>query len=74
MVQLNFFYLSGSNFSIDLLILRASVVAQMAKSLAAIQETRVRLLGWEDFQEKGMAIHSSILAWSIPGAEESSGP
>ena len=44
----------------------------MAKSLAAIQETRVRLLGWEDFQ-KGMATHSSILAWRIPGAEESSG-
>ena len=74
MVQLNFFYLSGSNFSIfiDLFILRASLVVQMAKSLAAIQETRVRLLGWEDFQ-KGMATHSSILAWRIPGAEESSG-
>ena len=44
----------------------------MAKS-AAIQETRVRLLDREDFQ-KGMATHSSILAWRIPGTEESSGP
>ena len=45
----------------------------MAKS-AAIQETRVRLLDQEDFQEKGMATHSSILAWRIPGTEESSRP
>ena len=76
MVQPNFFYLSGSNFSIfiDLFILRASLVAQMAKSLATIQETRVWLLAQEDFQEKGMATHSSILAYRIPGAEESSGP
>ena len=31
-----------------------------------IQETRVRSLGWEDPLEKGMATHSSILAWRIP--------
>ena len=31
-----------------------------------IQETRVQSLGWEDPLEKGMATHSSILAWRIP--------
>ena len=34
------------------------------------QETRVRFLGLEDPQEKGMATHSSILAWKIPWREE----
>ena len=40
----------------------ASLVAQMVKSLPAMQETRVRSLGQEDPLEKEMAIHSSILA------------
>ena len=31
-----------------------------------MQETSVRSLGWEDLLEKGMAIHSSTLAWRIP--------
>ena len=31
-----------------------------------IQEMQVQLLGWEDPLEKGMAAHSSILAWRIP--------
>ena len=30
-------------------------------------------LGWEDLQEKGMATHSSILAWKTPWIEESGG-
>ena len=34
------------------------------------QETRVRFLGWKDALEKGMATHSSILAWRIPWTEE----
>ena len=38
----------------------------MVKNLPAIQETRVRSLGWEDPLEEGMTIHSSILAWRIP--------
>ena len=42
----------------------------MVKSLPAMQETQVRFLGWEDPLEKGMAIHSSILAWRIPWTEE----
>ena len=41
-------------------------VAQMVKNLPAMQETWVRSLGQEDPLEKGMAIHSSILAWRIP--------
>ena len=44
----------------------ASLVAQMVKHLSAMQETRVRSLGWEDPLEKEMAAHSSILAWKIP--------
>ena len=36
-------------------------------------ETQVRSLGWEDFLEKGMATHSSILAWRIPRTEEPGG-
>ena len=35
-----------------------------------MQETHVRSLGQEDPLEKGMAIHSNILAWRIPGTEE----
>ena len=41
----------------------ASLVVQMVKNSLAMQETWVRSLGWEDPLEKGMAIHSGILAW-----------
>ena len=37
----------------------------LVKNLPAVQETRVRFLGWEDPLEKEMATHSSILAWKI---------
>ena len=47
----------------------ASLVAQMVKNLHAMQETQVQSMGWEDPLEKGMATHSSILAWRIPWAE-----
>ena len=53
--------------------LGASLVAQRIKHLPAIQETRVRSLGWEDPLEKEMATHSSILAWRIPRTEEPGG-
>ena len=39
----------------------------VVKNLAAMQETQVRSLGWEDPQKKEMVTHSSILAWRIPG-------
>ena len=42
----------------------------MVKRLSAMQETRVRSLGWEDPLEKEMAAHSSILAWKIPWTTE----
>ena len=41
----------------------ASLVAQMVKSLLAVQETQVQSLGREDPLEKGMANHSRTLAW-----------
>ena len=44
--------------------------AQMVKNLPPVQETLVQSLGWEDPLEKGMATHSSILAWRIPWTEE----
>ena len=44
----------------------ASLGAQVVKNLPAVQETGVRSLGQEDPQEKGMAVHSSILDWRIP--------
>ena len=44
----------------------ASLVAQMAKNPPAMPESWVQSLGWEDPPEKGMATHSSILAWRIP--------
>ena len=52
----------------------ASLVAQMAKKPPAMQETRVWSLGWEVPLEKGMATHSSILAWRIPQTDEPGGP
>jgi len=42
----------------------------MAKNLPATQENQVRSLGQEDSLEKGMATHSSILAWNLPWTEE----
>ena len=38
-----------------------------------IQAIQVQSLGWKDPLEKGMVIHSSILAWSIPWTEEPGG-
>ena len=49
------------------------MVAQPVKSLPATRETRVRSLAREDPLEKGMATHSSILAWRIPWTEEPGG-
>ena len=56
----------------------ASLVAQTVKNLPAMQETQVQSLGREDHQEKGMATHSSILAWRVlwtemPGGLQSMG-
>ena len=48
-------------------------VAHTVRKLLAMQETQVPSLGGEDPLEKGMATHSSILAWRIPRTEEPSG-
>ena len=45
-------------------------MAQTVKNLPAVRETWVQSLGWEDPLQKGMATHSSILAWTIPWTEE----
>ena len=48
------------------------LVAQTAKNLPAMQETQVQSVGLDD-PDKGMATHSSILAWRIPWTEEPGG-
>ena len=53
-----------------LLLTKASLLAQMVKNLPEMQEIWVQSLGQEDPLEKGMATHSSILAWRIPWTEE----
>ena len=42
----------------------------VVKNLPAVQEARVQSLGWEDPLKKGMATHSSILAWEITWTEK----
>ena len=46
---------------------KASLVAHTVKNLPALQD---QFLGWKDPLEKGMATHSSILAWRIPWTGE----
>ena len=48
-------------------------MAQIVKNLPAMQKTWVRSLGQEDPQEEGLATHSSIIAWRIPGTGEPGG-
>ena len=45
----------------------------MVENLPAMQETHIQFLGWEDPLEKGVATHSSILAWIIPWTVEIGG-
>ena len=58
--------LIGISFS----CLRASLGAQLVMNFPTMWETQVQSLGQEDPPEKGMATHSSILAWRIPWTEE----
>ena len=48
-------------------------MAQIINNSSAMQETWVQSLGQKDALEKGMATHSSILAWEIPWTEEPGG-
>ena len=49
----------------------ASLVAKLVKNPAAMRETWVLSLGWEDPLEKGKATLSSILAWTVPWTAKS---
>ena len=51
----------------------AFLMAQLVNNPPAMWETWIRSLGWEDPLEKGMATHSSVLAWRIPRTEEPGG-
>ena len=51
----------------------ACLVVQLVKNPPAMQETRVRSLGWEDPLEEGKATHSRILAWRPPGQRSLAG-
>ena len=46
------------------------MMTQTVKNLPAAQEMLLGSLGWEDPLEKGMATHSSILAWEVPWTQE----
>ena len=78
-LELEALYLFIFNFYCHIVTLQccvsfwASLVAQMVKNLPEMQETWVRSLDWEDPLEKGMATHSSVLAWSTPWTEEPGG-
>ena len=48
-------------------------MVQMVKNPPEMQRTRVQSLGWEDPLEKGMATHSTILAWRILWRKEPGG-
>ena len=48
-------------------------MTQTVKNPPVMPETQIQSLGQEDPLEKGMAVHSSILAWRIPWAEEPGG-
>ena len=56
----------GEGMGYPLQYFGATLVSQMVKNSPAMHETWVQTLGWEDPLEKGMATHSSILAWRIP--------
>ena len=45
-------------------------MVQLLRNMHAVQETQVQSLVQEESLEKGMATHSSILAWKIPWTEE----
>ena len=54
-------------------IIEATFLGDSASKESVKQESWVRSLGWEDPLEKGMATHSSMLAWEILWTEETGG-
>ena len=69
--ELNFF-IAGRLFN-QLSYQESLVVKSLPAIVGDLQETRVLSLGQKDPLEKGMATHSSILAWKIPRTEELGG-
>ena len=61
------------DISLDTCTVCSSLMAQMVKNLPTMQETWLRSLSREDPLEKGVATHSSILAWRTPWTEEPGG-
>ena len=68
-IQIGNFYKLNMTYILN----RASLVNWVVKNLSAMQKIRVRSLSQEDPLEKGMAIHSNILAWRISWTEEPGG-
>ena len=67
-------YLSGFKFALFMRTPKLySLVTQIVKNLPAMQETWVQSLGQKDLLERGMATHSSILAWRTSWKEEPGG-
>ena len=58
-----------ASFLLIYILTAVTLGASLVKNLPAKQETRVQSLGKHDPLEKGMATHSSILAWRIPWTE-----
>ena len=61
-------------FALSLAVVWGLLVAQTVENLPAMLETPLLSLGREDPLEKGMATHSSVLAWRIAWTEEPGGP
>ena len=69
MLYLYLYYKDDSKLFTKLTVpiyISTSLVDQMVKNLPAAQETKVQSLSQGDPLEKGMATHSSVLAWKIP--------
>ena len=64
---------SAESQSLMTCLRQTSLVAQTTKRLPTMQETWVQSLRREDFLEKEMGTHSSILFWKIPWTEEPGG-
>ena len=61
-------------FIFSFIIILFLLVAQLVKNLHATLKIQVQSLGQEDPLEKGMATHSTILAWRIPRREDPGSP
>jgi len=66
----SYYYLDSKELDMTEQLTLHYTITQMVNNLPAVQETWVWSLGQEDPLEKGMANHSSILAWRIPWTEE----